>query len=295
MPQRNIRHLPFYSLTSHNDFKFEISSSVLKVSSFEFHTHDFSELAIILGGTAIHITDAGEYPIAAGDVFVLNPDMAHGFHQCEGLHICNIMYDPDQLLNDLFDVRQMPGFHALFVVEPRYRTHHPTVDLLRLSIDSLNRAQTLIDRMTAEYETQTEGYASMIQAYFMQLVIMLSRLYTSHIETRNESIGRLSNAITLIETRYSETLMLDDLASAAHLSKTHLRRLFYETFGLSPMQYVLRLRIAKACHLLHNPDLSVADVAQMVGFDDSNYFARQFKKIMGHSPREHRHKSNHPI
>ena len=293
MMQRDIRHLPFYSLTEYNDFKFEISSSVLETSSFEFHMHDFAELAIILGGTAIHITDAGEYPVAAGDLFVLNSGMAHGFNQCRGLHICNIMYDPDQLLNDLTDVRQMPGFHALFVVEPKYRTHHPTVDLLRLSIDSLNRAKILIDRMIAEYKTQPEGYVSMIQAYFTQLVIMLSRLYKSHIEARNESIGRLSNAITLIETRYSETLTLDDLAVAAHLSKTHLRRLFNETFDLSPMQYVLRLRIAKACHLLHNPDLSVADVAQTVGFDDSNYFARQFKKIMGHSPRQHRLESNH--
>ena len=111
-------------------------------------------------------------------------------------------------------MRQVPGFHALFVVEPLYRTNHPTIDLLRLSIDSLNHAQTLIDRMIAEYGTQPEGYASMIKAYFMQLVIMLSRLYTSHIEVRDESIGRLSNAITLIETHYSEPLILDDLATA---------------------------------------------------------------------------------
>lgn len=275
-------------ITGQDNFKFEIARSTLNITAFELHTHEFSELVIILGGTAIHITDTGRYPIAAGDVFVLNGDMAHGFEDCDGLRLCNIAYDPDQLLNTQPDVSRLPGYHALFVVEPLYRTRHPMHNLLRLPIATLNPVDDLLTKMIDEQTRKAPGYASMIQAYFMQLVVMLSRLHATHTNARAEPIGRLSAAITLIETRYDQPLTLDDLAGAAHLSQTHFLRLFKETFDVSPIQYLIRLRIARACYLLHDMRLTIADVARRVGFADHNYFSRQFKRLMGQSPRAYR-------
>jgi len=150
----------------------------------------------------------------------------------------------------------------------------------------------MLDIILAEYKQKSVGYASMIEAIFLQLVVMLSRLYASKIdETRGESVGRLALALTLIETNYHQPLSLDDLAGAAHLSTTHFLRLFKETFNLSPIQYLIRLRIAKACALLNDKTLTVSEIAVRVGFDDSNYFSRQFKQVIGVSPRVYRQRT----
>jgi AraC-like DNA-binding protein len=283
-----IKTFTYSGITGPDNFRFNIARSTLDVAAFEWHTHEFSELVIILGGTAIHITDMGRYPLVAGDIFVLNGAMAHGFEDCAGLRLCNIMYDPAQLLPILHDVHHLPGYHALFVVEPRYREHHPSHNLLRLPMASLGRVDGLISDLISENTHKTPGYASMIQGRFMQLVVLLSRLHSAYAEARSEPIGRLSEALALIETAYDRALTLDDLANAAHMSQTHFLRLFKEMFDVSPIQYLIRQRIARACHLLHDPTLRVADVAQAVGFTDFNYFSRQFKQVMGHSPRDYR-------
>jgi AraC-like DNA-binding protein len=288
-----IKTFTYSRITSADNFKFEISITTLHESSFEIHTHEFSELVIILGGTAIHITDAGHYPIATGDVFVMNGEMSHGFEDCAGLRLCNIMYDPEQLLVTQSDIQQLEGYHALFVVEPLYRIHHPMHNLLRLSIDALNTVDSLINKMIAEYDNKSIGYMGMIQAYFMQLVVMLSRLHSSQVDIRVESIGRLAKALILLETHYDQQLSLQNLADAAHLSPTHFLRLFKETFDTSPIQYLIRLRIAKACQLLHDRRYHISSVSQQVGFADSNYFSRQFKQIMGQSPQAYQKSNTH--
>ena len=283
-----MKNFSYSRITHPNNFKFKIARAKLHNTTFDIHTHDFSELVIVLGGTAIHMTDHGNYPLVAGDVFVLNGDMAHGYDQCVSLDICNIMYDPEQLLVTQADIRHLAGYQALFVVEPLYRANHPMHNLLRLSMAQLGQVREMLDKMINEQKQQAEGFASMIHAYFIQLVVRLSRIHNSQIDTRSQSIGRLANALTLLETQYHQPLSLDHLAQSAHLSPTHFSRLFKETFKLAPIQYLIRLRIAKACHLLSDPALSIADVAEQTGFTDSNYFSRQFKQIMGQSPQRYR-------
>ena len=57
------------------------------------HTHaDFSELVIVLSGTATHVVDGEEYPIRKGDVFVISNNTAHGYKHPKNFHICNIMF-----------------------------------------------------------------------------------------------------------------------------------------------------------------------------------------------------------
>ena len=54
----------------------------------------------------------------------------------------------------------------------------------------------------------------------------------------------------------------------------------------SPMDYLIRMRIDKAVHLLRRGGMRVTEVSEAVGFNDSNYFARQFRQVTGQSPRE---------
>ena len=61
---------------------------------FPLHTHDFSELVIVLSGTGIHFTYGDEYRIAPGDVFYIESGFAHGYKETQKLHLYNILFDP---------------------------------------------------------------------------------------------------------------------------------------------------------------------------------------------------------
>jgi len=285
-----MKHFTYSSITLDGDFTFQITLFTLQVDQFEVHTHDFSELVIILGGTARHLMNGHLYPIMAGDVFVLNGDMEHGFEACQGLQLCNIMYNPEQMLNVRQDVYQLAGYYALFVVEPLYRTRHPLHNQLRLAPMRLASIRAQLDKMLHEYTSRPPAYMTMLQAYFVQLVIELSRDYSAREPDKmySDTTLELANAIMLMERGYQQPLTLHDLATAAHMSQSHFLRVFKETFGLPPIQYLIRIRITHACHLLINTPKPITEVAHDVGFDDGNYFSRQFKQVMGDSPQVYR-------
>ncbi|PIU92840.1 MAG: AraC family transcriptional regulator, partial [Armatimonadetes bacterium CG06_land_8_20_14_3_00_66_21] len=72
------------------------------------------------------------------------------------------------------------------------------------------------------------------------------------------------------------------------MSRRTLSRAFRNATGCSPLDYLVRVRIHRAMELLKEADLSIAEVAQQVGFADSNYFSRQFRSLVGCGPRRFR-------
>jgi AraC-like DNA-binding protein len=91
-----------------------------------------------------------------------------------------------------------------------------------------------------------------------------------------------------IETHHTEAVGLDTLARKAGMSLSTFKRAFKAVTGTSPIDYLLRVRLARACHLLRDADRTVTEAALAAGFNDSNYFARQFRLRMGKTPREWR-------
>jgi AraC-like DNA-binding protein len=90
-----------------------------------------------------------------------------------------------------------------------------------------------------------------------------------------------------IDSNIAEKIDFDDFARQQGLSPNHLRKLFKDSTGLSPVEYVNRQRIARACEYLQKSDLPVGDIAGIVGIYDSNYFTRLFKHIMGCTPKRY--------
>lgn len=265
-------------------FRFNITVSTLDISSFPIHTHDFAELVIILGGTGLHTTSFGAHPLIAGDVFVIRDGVAHGFQACRGLKLCNIMYDPDEFLQFRGDITELAGYYALFVIEPLYWKTQAFHSRLHLNMTSLQAVAAVVQAIQEEFVRRQPAYQSMIQGYFTQLVVYLARQYTEISADTSNSLLQLAQVVMLMENAYHQDLTLDDLAAAANLSKTHLLRVFKAAFQLSPIQYLIRLRISHACRLLKQTPCSISEVAFQVGFNDSNYFSRQFKQIIGMSP-----------
>jgi AraC family transcriptional regulator len=79
-------------------------------------------------------------------------------------------------------------------------------------------------------------------------------------------------------------ISLCDLANAAGLTRMHFARQFRACIGISPHQFVLRRRVARAQELLQNPENSIIGVALDVGFQNQAHFTVVFKKIVGETP-----------
>lgn len=99
---------------------------------------------------------------------------------------------------------------------------------------------------------------------------------------------RVGEVIVAIENDPATEWKLDDLAQIAHMSKNNLLKVFRKATHQTPIDDLMRLRIQRAMELLRNPDHTITEIAFAVGFNDSNYFTRQFRKVAGMPPRQYR-------
>jgi AraC family transcriptional regulator len=94
--------------------------------------------------------------------------------------------------------------------------------------------------------------------------------------------------LDLVSLHYAETITLEEMASEVNLSPHHFSRLFKETIGKSPMQYVTSFRLEQAKKFLREPDVGMIDIALRCGFADQAHFSRTFTQWEGITPKEYR-------
>ncbi|MFA7256693.1 MAG: helix-turn-helix domain-containing protein [Kiritimatiellales bacterium] len=257
---------------------------------FPLHTHGFDELVIILRGTAMHLVDNQPFPVKSGDVFVVSGKHEHQYLDMHGLVLANILFDSRALQMNQWDIRALPGFHALFALEPILRTQQKFNGRLQLSERQLNHVNEIIHDLIRETERHIPGYRVMAKGLFMQLTVFLSRCYSDKPSEESLDLLRLGDVLAHIETRFAEKITLDDLAKKAHLSKRHFQRIFTKCLGRSPIDHLLHIRVQKAAELLRHSNRTITDIALDCGFCDGNYFSRQFLQVMHSSPRQYRSK-----
>jgi len=280
--------LTYAEMCRYPDLKFHMVHSVFPGQACQMHDHEFTELVIVRHGRARHRVNDGEFALEAGDAFVVRPEDVHGYEAMEGLDLLNILFCPDQFLPPQSDLRRLPGFHMLFHLEPLYRDTHHSTSRLRLQPDALRQVYDIVEPMEREYEGGEPGFECQIRAYFNLLVVYLCRLYGEQRTPGAGELLRLSRVQSHLHTHYGELITLDELAAMASMSKNTFLRAFRRCYGSSPMSYLARVRLAKACELLATSDRSVTAIAQSVGFADHSHFTRTFHKAYGRSPREYR-------
>lgn len=96
-----------------------------------------------------------------------------------------------------------------------------------------------------------------------------------------------------INTNYNLQIGLDDMAKAAQISKFHLTRKFQKELGITPNNYLVKIRLENSVKLLTSQtNLTLEDIAKSVGFSCGNYYGKVFKKNFGVSPDEFRRNSS---
>lgn len=262
--------------------------------SLYVHSHeDFSELVIVLEGSAEHIVNDSCYTISKGDVFVISNDTGHGFLDPDRLRICNIMFRPEEAFRSLFDLRQLPGFQLLFVLEPSFAKSEQFHSRLKLDGKDFAAAVSLMDSIMEEYTNKRSGWRDIVISGFVQLCVMLSRLYPEQTAERGSSPLKLAEAAAYIENNFTSQISLEKLAEISGYSQRQTVRLFKWIYGMTPTAYISHLRLKRAKEMLDSGSTSIAEVSWACGFDDQNYFSRFFRNCTGMTPTEYRNIGGH--
>ncbi len=226
--------------------------------------------------------------IATGDVFLIRGKMSHGYARTEHLTLVNILFDPNLLCLPMRYLNDLPGYHALFRVEPRLRRLKPSSSRLRLEPAELADAAGMTAKLSRELAERQPGYRFSACTQLMALIEFLSRCYFKTGMAGDRSLQDLSKVLSHIDGHFKERLSVAGLARIAGMSESTLNRRFHGIMGCSPLEHVLRVRIGYGRELLAAGGVRVTEAAYECGFNDSNYFSRQFRKIAGMSPRAFR-------
>ena len=106
-------------------------------------------------------------------------------------------------------------------------------------------------------------------------------------DTHKSGYEYVEKSLRFIDYNYSRSISVDDIARNAGISRSHLYRIFVENTGQSPKAYLSALRIRQACTLMKKSDISITAIANSVGFENSLYFSKVFKKFKGMPPSEY--------
>ncbi len=132
----------------------------------------------------------------------------------------------------------------------------------------------------------------MIKANILRILTMLIRTYQDEskseemLKEKKYAMKRLEQAISYIDSHYSEKITLDEVAAAAYMSSNYFSSYFRKVTGISFSEYVTRIRISRARELLRDTDKSVTEIAMECGFHNISNFYRLYKKHVGKPPRD---------
>ncbi len=122
---------------------------------------------------------------------------------------------------------------------------------------------------------------------FVQTII--DRIIHKETESASDWVG---TAREIIQQNYTKNLAMEDVARQIGFSTYYFSRLFKQTFGMSFVDYLTKLRLENAKALLRQQKLTVKEVCFEVGYSEPNYFARVFKKEIGITPTEYQKNAN---
>jgi len=255
----------------------------------EEHSHDFTELILFEGGSGTHRVDAHDYPVIAGDVFVVQGVQTHALAKCRDLVWTEVHFNAGRIPLPADQLKGIPGYHALFVLEPGRRRRGWFRGRLQLRPTRLAEAMQIVAGMDREYQQRRPGYEALLLSQLVELMVFLSREYSRDARGAARSLLRVGEVIGLLESEYHRPWRIAELCSAAHMSKSSLMVAFREATGQTPIEYLIHVRLRHAMDLLRNTGRPVTQIAYHVGFSDSNYFTRKFRQVVGASPSVYRH------
>jgi len=159
-----------------------------------------------------------------------------------------------------------------------------------LSESRVRRAAWLFDRLFDGLSAEPDRFwLGIYRSVADLLAFVVETVYRREPSHLGIAVDPAARAYAWIEAHYSERLTVAGLAGSVGLSAGHFSRLFKARYGLSPIRFQQRIRIAAARNLLLSTNLRCKEIAWRCGFSDEYFFSKTFKKLVGCPPRRFRH------
>lgn len=287
-----------------DDKRFRLRSSLAyfhdnEIPIYEFplymHTHDFYELNIIVRGYGRHYIEDKNFPAMPGDVFAIPPNIWHGYWAKDNsMSIFHLLISREMFLKYEKDAKNFPGFYLLFETEPQIRKNIESVAFfLRLGEQKLQEFLPEMQKLTGIAAMTFSGHEMMFETYAMGLIYELSYLIGQEFQTENETkkqnnLKPVVNTTNFMLQNLDRYFSIDELAQISMQSRTGYIEHFKKLFGMTPFEYLKKLRIDRAIELLRTTGNSVSSIAQSCGFSDSSHLIRVFKEMTGTTPTKFR-------
>jgi AraC family transcriptional regulator len=233
--------------------------------------HEAVSLAVVTAGSFRYRSARGTVLLGPGSVLLGNPGQCFecGHEHGIGDRCLCFAFAPDYYDAVLSGI---PGARR-----PDFRT------------PSLPPSEGLTTLLAAAEAARDEGDGAALEEYGLRLAALASAAPgTRCTRPSPRDCRRIGEILRLIEAKADESLPVSTLATLAGMSPYHFLRTFRAVAGLTPHQYILRLRLHRAAVRLRRTDEAVSAIAFQAGFNDLSTFNRRFRRVTGVSPRQYR-------
>ena len=249
------------------------------------HWHTDLEIAT----AASHVLDyqVGQQHITLepGDSIFVNGNMLHRVRQLSG-------DSPDPIPIILFSGSAIAPEHSTIYqnyIQPLARCNSLPFIVFRRE----NPAHSEVNRLIRDtcrclreqkpcYELAVQRSISRIFEYLFCNLDRFPRSEATRIQMKSQI--RLQKMLTYIYEHYTETVTLEEIAHAAHISRSEAGRCFHTYMGCSPVEALIQYRLQTARRLLSEKTLTLQEISFACGFHSVSYFSRKFKNAYGHAP-----------
>lgn len=275
------------------------------------HWHDEFEINRILRGRGEFICGDDKLTAGEGDLLILPPDTLHAAYPCEDsvLIYQALVFSPVMLganSNDRCTIEyirpMMKGSIRPETLISQAAANYSELKATADRIFSYSGLSNLEDDMESGEKTVDEEAAGRktVRGHSPREELLLkSELlrFFGMLECGGADSGRedsisyseiIRPALEFMVENYRENISVDELAERVHLSKSYFMSCFKKAAGTGAIEYLAQLRINAACRMLTDTAVSVSDIAYSCGYNNLSNFNRQFRKLVGCSPREYR-------
>ena len=235
------------------------------------HTHNHVELFFIVGGKGQFLIEDRAYAVNTNDLIIINPNVTH----------------------TEVSLGAQPLEYIVLGIEGIELATGANSDGQFCILDHFESAEfsSCLRNILRETELEQPGYEDVCQAYMEILIIRLMRNTALSIPTEPQPISGNRQCAAVrryIDLHFKEPLTLELLAEEAHMNKYYLAHAFKREYGVSPISYMISRRVEESKYLLAETDLSMSQIAQLLGFSSLSYFSQVFRRTQSLSPMEYR-------
>lgn len=243
------------------------------------HSHDFYELIIILENNGCHYIGDMKIPTTAGDVFVIPPGVKHGYYFPEKLEVFYILFHSSFMQKYYETLLSVPGFPALFEIEPYLRQVYEKHLFLHLESRKLELFKEKINDILKHDKTGYHEYQTFSILHFISELSLLMQQKTEKNQNFSKEDSDIFKVLEYIGENLNKKITVEELMKVANMSRPTLHRRFKSVTQTTPMEYILNLRLnAVRNRLSQTGNPNKTELAQEYGFYDASHLNKHLKE-----------------